>query len=56
MVNPFVIKSYESKEFFCDREEELHLMLQNCINKTDVTLISRRRMGKTGLVFKFSAS
>lgn len=52
MVNPFVIKSYESKEFFCDREEELHLMLQNCINKTDVTLISRRRMGKTGLVFR----
>ena len=52
MVNPFVIKSYESKEFFCDREEELHLMLQNCINKTDMTLISRRRMGKTGLVFR----
>lgn len=52
MVNPFVIKSYESKEFFCDREEELQLMLQNCINKTDMTLISRRRMGKTGLVFR----
>ena len=52
MVNPFVIKSYESKEFFCDREEELQLMLQNCINKTDMTLVSRRRMGKTGLVFR----
>ncbi len=52
MVNPFVIKSYESKEFFCDREEELQIMLQNCINKTDMTLVSRRRMGKTGLVFR----
>lgn len=52
MVNPFVIKSYESKEFFCDREEELQLMLKNCINKTDMTLVSRRRMGKTGLVFR----
>lgn len=52
MVNPFVIKSYESKEFFCDREEELQLMLQNCINKTDMTLVSRWRMGKTGLVFR----
>lgn len=52
MVNPFVIKSYESKEFFCDREEELQLMLQNCTNKTDMTLVSRRRMGKTGLVYR----
>ena len=52
MVNPFVIKSYESKEFFCDREEELQIMLQNSINKTDMTLVSRRRMGKTGLVFR----
>lgn len=52
MVNPFVIRSYVSKEYFCDREEELELMLRNCINKTDMTLISRRRMGKTGLIFR----
>lgn len=52
MENPFVIKSYESKELFCDREEELQLMLRNCINGTDMTLISQRRVGKTGLVLR----
>ena len=52
MENPFIIKSYESKELFCDREEELQLMLRNCINSTDMTLISQRRMGKTGLIFR----
>lgn len=52
MENPFVIKSYESKELFCDREEELQLMLRNCINGSDMTLISQRRVGKTGLVLR----
>lgn len=52
MENPFIIKSYESKELFCDREEELQLMLRNCINSTDMTLISQRRMGKTGLILR----
>ena len=52
MKNPFVIKPYESKELFCDREEELSLMVQGCINHTDMTLISQRRMGKTGLILR----
>lgn len=52
MGNPFIIKSYESKDYFCDREEELQLMLRNCINHSDMTLISQRRMGKTGLIFR----
>ena len=52
MENPFVIKSYESKELFCDREEELQLMLRNSINSSDMTLISQRRMGKTGLILR----
>lgn len=52
MKNPFVIKSYESKELFCDRETELKLMLRNCLNHTDMTLISQRRMGKTGLLLR----
>ena len=52
MENPFIIKSYESKELFCDREEELQLMLRNCINHSDMTLISQRRMGKTGLILR----
>ena len=52
MNNPFVIKPYESKELFCDREEELRLMVQGCVNHTDMTLISQRRMGKTGLILR----
>lgn len=52
MENPFTIKPYESKELFCDREEELHLMLRNCVNSTDMTLFSQRRMGKTGLILR----
>ena len=52
MENPFVIKSYESKELFCDREKELQLMLRNSINSSDMTLISQRRMGKTGLILR----
>ncbi|MBR1934050.1 MAG: ATP-binding protein [Prevotella sp.] len=52
MENPFTIKSYESKELFCDREEELQIMLRNCANSSDTTLISQRRMGKTGLILR----
>jgi hypothetical protein len=52
MENPFIIKSYESKELFCNREEELQQMLRNCINSSDMTLISQRRMGKTGLILR----
>ena len=52
MDNPFIIKPYESKELFCDREEELQLMLRNCLNQMDMTLISQRRLGKTGLILR----
>ena len=52
MDNPFIINNYESKELFCDREEELQLMMRNCLNQTNMTLISQRRLGKTGLVFR----
>ncbi len=52
MENPFIIKAYHSKELFCDREHELQMMLTNCLNHTDMTLISQRRMGKTGLILR----
>ena len=52
MDNPFIVKAYESKELFCDREQELQLMQRNCVNQTDMTLISQRRMGKTGLILR----
>ena len=52
MNNPFIIKAYKSRELFCDRQDELQLMLRNSINHTDMTLISQRRMGKTGLILR----
>lgn len=48
--NPFLAHGYVSPEYFCDREKEtkeLENLLQNGWN---VTLISPRRMGKTGLI------
>lgn len=49
-MNPFVLTSYRSPEFFCDREQEIK-KLQNAIdNNRNITLISQRRMGKTGLI------
>ena len=52
MNNPFIIKPYESRDLFCDRENELKLMLNNCVNQANTTLISQRRLGKTGLIFR----
>lgn len=51
--NPFLIRGYESKELFCDREKEVNELVQNAVNKVDTTLLSPRRMGKTGLIFRF---
>lgn len=51
--NPFLIKGYISKELFCDREKELEQLLRNVQNGIDTTLISPRRIGKTGLIFRF---
>ena len=53
MENPFVIKSYKSKELFCDREKELETLIRNFENDTDTTIVSLRRMGKTGLIYRF---
>ena len=51
--NPFLIKGYDSAELFCDRESEIKKLYQNVQNGIDTTLISPRRMGKTGLIFRF---
>ena len=51
--NPFLLKGYVSKEFFCDRQKEVKQLLDNMQNGIDTTLISARRMGKTGLIFRF---
>ena len=48
--NPFLLKGYKSKELFCDREKELKRLCENIENGVDTTLVSPRRMGKTGLI------
>ena len=49
-INPFLTASYESKEYFCDREYELKNLKSNMINGINTTLISIRRLGKTALI------
>lgn len=51
--NPFLLKGYVSKNLFCNRENEVEKLTSNVFNGIDTTLISPRRMGKTGLIFRF---
>lgn len=48
--NPFLLTGYISPEYFCDREEETRRLTSALRNGRNVTLISPRRMGKTGLI------
>lgn len=50
--NPFILEPYKSKELFCDRESETHDMLRYIENGRNITLISPRRLGKTGLIYR----
>ena len=48
--NPFVIGKYVDKTYFCDREKESQLLVHHIVNGRHVTVMSERRMGKTGLI------
>lgn len=50
--NPFILEPYRSKELFCDREKETEEILRHITNGRNITLISPRRLGKTGLIFR----
>jgi hypothetical protein len=49
--NPFIISGYHDKKLFCDRENETRALISNAENGVNTTLISIRRMGKTGLIW-----
>ena len=49
-MNPFLISGYISPDYFCDREEETGRLLNSIHNSRNITLISERRLGKTGLL------
>lgn len=48
--NPFIIGKYAGAELFCDRKTEADLLCHNIMNGRNVTLMSDRRLGKTGLI------
>ena len=52
MENPFALVPYVSKPLFCDREKETETIMEYLFNGSNVTLISPRRYGKTGLIYR----
>ena len=50
MKNPFIINGYQGSEYFCDREDETKKIVTNLKNGVNTTLLSIRRIGKTGLI------
>jgi AAA+ ATPase superfamily predicted ATPase len=49
-VNPFPVSAYHGPEFFCNREDETRQLITHAHNGVNTTLLSIRRMGKTGLI------
>jgi AAA+ ATPase superfamily predicted ATPase len=51
MKNPFILSPNAPKSLFCDRERETQDLVRYLENGSDITLISPRRYGKTGLIY-----
>jgi AAA+ ATPase superfamily predicted ATPase len=49
-INPFVIGRYLNSEYFCNRKHETQRIVNAIENQRNLTLISHRRLGKTGLI------
>ncbi|MCL1974001.1 MAG: ATP-binding protein [Bacteroidetes bacterium] len=48
--NPFITAGYVSPDYFCDRDKERKIMVEALKNGRNLTLISPRKWGKTGLI------
>lgn len=48
--NPFIYDGYAGPDFFCDRIEESEKLISHLQNGRNVTLVSPRKVGKTGLI------
>ena len=48
--NPFLIAGYHSPDYFCDRETETAKIISALTNDRNISLLSPRRYGKTGLI------
>jgi len=49
-INPFPISQYMGAATFCDREKETNTLVSGLANGQNFTLLSIRRIGKTGLI------
>jgi len=52
--NPFPITGYHGPNYFCDREKECRQLSSAVGNGRNVTVIARRRIGKTSLLHHFA--
>lgn len=48
--NPFIYEGYEGSDYFCDRTEETENIISSLKNGRNLTLVSPRKVGKTGLI------
>ena len=48
--NPFLIAGYINPYYFCNREKETEKIISGLFNNRNISLISPRRLGKTGLI------
>ena len=48
--NPFIYEGYGGPEYFCDRTEEAEKVINHLQNGRNVTIVSPRKIGKTGLI------
>ena len=48
--NPFLMTGYYSPDYFCDREQETAKIISALKNDRNISLMSPRRFGKTGLI------
>ncbi len=50
VTNPFLVSGYISPKYFCDREKETENIISSIKNQRNITMLSLRRIGKTGLI------
>jgi len=50
--NPFILRPYVSKDLFCDRMNEMQDIISYLENGANISLITMRRIGKTGLILR----
>lgn len=50
LTNPFLVYGYAGPDYFCDRKEDTQKLISALQNGRNITLMSPRRMGKTGLI------